>query len=259
MNLIRLLQLAGNSKMKPYAQFHVTSFLKPGTNLLALHTQYGFPRGPVFLTLKNAEEYPTSDPALNARWYDTRQWVASDVARSNARDMTYLRGADPDRVVKIMSADSMADVMYPYMEALGAVPHSTGEAGYFVPWSKRYGYVRGVNESSESGGPAKDIDELKSLFFCMTMEGMNDHDYFINLTNILLDPVQQTWYEKNLPYLELMGVFNLKKPEIVIARSPRVLRTFRSMSRRRTILVAVMWSKPIMVMSIPRNGTSPTG
>ena len=176
--------------------------------------------------MKKAEKYPTGDQTLNARWYDTREWAASDVARGNAREITFLRSADPDRVVKIMACDSMLDIMNPYEQALGAVPHNTGESAFFVPFSKRYGYLRGINDSSEPSQPAKNVDELKSLFFCMTMEGMNDHDYFINLTNLLVDPVQKAWYEKNLPYLELMGVFNLKKPEIVIARSPRALRTF---------------------------------
>jgi hypothetical protein len=209
-----------------WKQFDVTSGLKPGKNLLAVHTNFGMVRGATFLTLKKAEEYPTGDPTLNARWYDTREWAADDVARGNAREITYLRSADPDRVVKIMAYDPIMDVLNPYAQALGAVPHNTGESAFFIPWDKRYGYLRGINDSSEPSQPAKNIDELKGLFFCMTMEGMNDHDYFINLTNLLVDPVQKAWYEKNLPYLELMGAFNLKKPEIVIARSPRVLRTF---------------------------------
>ncbi len=208
-----------------WAQFDVSSALKPGANLLAVHSTFGVMRGPVFLTLKKVEKYPTSDPTLNARWYDIHEWVADDVARGNARDITFLRGADPERPVKIMAYDSMIDVMNPYTQALGGCPHCTGESAFFRPWFKRYGYLRGINDSSEPSQPAKNIDEIKSLFFCMTMEGMNAHDYFINLTNILRDPLQKAWYEKNLPYFELMGAFDLKKPDIVIARSLRALRT----------------------------------
>jgi hypothetical protein len=209
-----------------WKQFDVTSIAKPGANLLAVHSQFGVMRGPVFLTLKKVEAYPTSDPTLNARWYDTREWTASDVARGNARDITFLRSTDPDRPVKIMAYDSMIDVMNPYSQALGAYPHCTGESAFFRPWFKRYGYLRGINDSSEPSQPAKNIDELKGLFFCMTFEGMNAHDYFINLTNLLVDPLQKAWYQKNLPYFELMGSFDLKRPDIVVARSPRVMRVF---------------------------------
>ena len=209
-----------------WAQYDVTSILKPGANLLAVNSIFGIVRGPTFLTLRKAEKFPTSDPTLNARWYDTREWTADDVARGNARDIGFLRSVDPDRPVKIMAYDSMIDVMNPYTQALGAYPHCTGESAFFRPWFKRYGYLRGINDSSEPSQPAKNIEELKGLFFCMTMEGMNAHDYFINLTNILCDPLQKEWYEKNVPYFELMGAFNLKKPDIAITRSLRVLRTF---------------------------------
>ncbi len=137
-----------------------------------------------------------------------------------------MRSAQPEIPLKIMAYDSMIDVMNPYSAALGAVPHDTGESAFFRPWDKRYGFLRGIQDSSEPSQPAKNVEELKGLFFCMTMEGMNAHDYFINLTNLLVDPVQKAWYDKNVPYLELMGSFNLKKPEIVIARSLRTLRDF---------------------------------
>lgn len=207
-------------------QYDVTSILKPGDNLLAVHSQFGVMRGPVFLTQKKREEFPTSDPTLNARWYDTREWAADDVARGNARDMAYMRSVDPERPIKIMAYDSMVDVMNPYTQALGGYPHCTGESAFFRPWFKRYGYLRGINDSSEPSQPAKNVTELKGLFFCMVMEGMNAHDYFINLTNVLVDPAQKAWYEKYLPFFKLMGSFDLKKPDIAIARSLRVLRTF---------------------------------
>jgi hypothetical protein len=211
-----------------WRQYDVTSMLKPGANLLAVHSQFGMMRGPTFLTLKKAEAYPTSDPTLNARWYDTREWIAEDVAHGNARDVTFARSAYPDIPMKVMAYDSMIDVMNPYSAALGLVPHDTGESAFFRPWDKRYGYLRGIEDSSEPSQPAKNVEELKGLFFCMTMEGMNAHDYFINLTNLLVDPVQKAWYDRNLPYLELMGAFNLQKPDIVIARSLRALRVFPS-------------------------------
>ena len=211
-----------------WGQYDVTSLLRSGTNVVALHTQMGAIRGPAFLTLKKVETYPTSDEGLNARYFDLHEWVADDVARANARDIAFLRSIDPDRPVKIMAYDSMVDDMMPYAQALGAYPHCTGEGAFFRPWFKRYGYLRGINDSSEPSEPAKDLQGLKSVFFQMTMEGMNAHDYFIHLHNIVGDPLQRAWYEKNLPYFELLGCFNLKKPDIAIARSLRVLRNYRT-------------------------------
>jgi hypothetical protein len=209
-----------------WGQFDVTSLLRPGANVLAVQTILGMVRGPAFLTLKKAEIYPTSEPTLNARLFDLREWVADNVARANARDIGFLRSIDPARPIKIMAYDSMTDIMMPYAQALGAYPHCTGESAFYRPWFKRYGYLRGVNDSSEPSQPAKNLAELRYLFFTMTMEGMNAHDYFIHLHNILGDPEQKAWYEKNLRYFELMGAYNLKKPDIAIARSLRVLRVF---------------------------------
>jgi hypothetical protein len=209
-----------------WGQVDVTALLKPGSNLLAVYDQNGAVGGPTFLTLNKYEPLPTSDPGLNARQYDVREWVADVTARANSRYIEYLRGIDPARPIKLMAFDSMIDDMMPNLERLGGYPHCTGESAYYRPWFKRYGYLRGVNDSSEPSQPARNVAELKNLFFTMTLEGMNAHDYFIHLHNILSDPEQKAWYTANLPYFDLMGRFDLKKPDIAIARSARVTRVY---------------------------------
>ncbi|HEY3329054.1 MAG TPA: beta-galactosidase trimerization domain-containing protein [Capsulimonadaceae bacterium] len=206
-----------------WAQYDVSALLnakKP--NYITVYSPNACVHGPVFLTVNKAEKFPTSDDGLNARLYDVREWVADCVARANLRYLEYLRGIDPARPVKIMAFDSMIDVMMPYAQLEGAYPHCTGESAFFRPWFKRYGYLRGVNDSSEPSQPAKNVNELTNLFFCMTMEGVNAHDYFIHLHSITADPAMKAWYVSRLANFQLMGKFDLKKPEIVLARSVKV-------------------------------------
>ena len=206
-----------------WSQYEVTKLVKPGAvNALTVYARHGHVTGPTFLTLNKFEPFPTRDAGVNARLYDVREWVADCVARGNLRYLEYLRGIDPVRPVKIMAFDSMVDVMMPYAERQGAYPHCTGESAFFRPWFKRYGYLRGVPDSSEPSQSTANLAQLKGLFFCMTMEGLNAHDYFIHLHSITADPEQNAWYEQNVEYYKLMGRFDLKKPEIVIARSAKV-------------------------------------
>jgi hypothetical protein len=209
-----------------WGQYEVTSLLRSGMNVLAVHTLMGAVRGPAFLTLKKAAAYPTDDEGLNARFFDLTEWTADVVVRANARDIAFLRSIDPVRPVKIMAPDNLIDGMMPVTAELGAYPHCTGEGGFFRPWLKRYGYLRGVAASAEPPSSAKDVAGLKGLFFAMTLEGVNACDYFYHLQDILGDSDKKSWYEKNLPYFELMGAYDLKKPEIAIARSARNLRIF---------------------------------
>lgn len=205
-----------------WGQFDVARLLKPGVaNQITVYALNAQMKGPVFLTTRHAQAFPGPDAQLNARLHDVREWVADCCARANDRYLAYVRGIDPDRPVKLMAFDSMIDVMMPYVQVQGAYPHCTGEGAFFRPWFKRHGYLRGIPDSSEPGGPAKDLEGLRSYFFCMTMEGMNAHDYFIHLHNVTGDPAQKEWYVRNLPYFQLMGRFDLKKPEVAILRSPQ--------------------------------------
>ncbi|HEY3417711.1 MAG TPA: beta-galactosidase trimerization domain-containing protein, partial [Armatimonadota bacterium] len=208
-----------------WKQFAVRDQLKKSGNVLAVYAPRGIIAGPVFLTLnKAATSFPCDDPCINAQLYDVREWMADCCARANARYIAYVRGVDPYRPVKLMAFYSMIDVMTPYLEQWGGYPHCTGESAFYRPWMKRYGYIRGVPDSSEPSAPAKDLADFEKLFFTMTMEGMNAHDYFWDLQNILDLPPVLAYYEKNLPYFELMGRYDLKKPDIAIARSTRVSR-----------------------------------
>ncbi|MDR1304558.1 MAG: beta-galactosidase trimerization domain-containing protein [Verrucomicrobiales bacterium] len=209
-----------------WGQFDVTKILTAGDNTLTVFAPNGHIKGPRFLTTKRAEEFPTPDKQLNARLYDLREWVADNTARSNARAIEIIRGADADRPVKMMAFYSMIDVMMPWLEQLGGYPHCTGEGAYFRPWFKRFGYLRGIQSSAEPSGPAGDLRGLRRIYFTLQMEGGNALDYFIHLHSVTADPEMKAWFERNAGYLQLMGRFDLKKPEVAIARSWRIERVF---------------------------------
>ncbi len=206
-----------------WAQYDVSKLLQPNqANVLTVYAPNAHIGGPTFLTLNKTEPFPTHDVGLNNRLYDVREWVADCVARANFRYLEYVRGIDSERPVKLMAFDSMIDDMMPYVQEEGAYPHCTGESAFFRPWFKRYGYLRGIPDSSEPSQSPGNLANTKSLFFCMTMEGMNAHDMFIHLHSITGVPEIKAWYEQNVEYYKLMGRFNLKKPDIAISRSLRV-------------------------------------
>jgi hypothetical protein len=202
-----------------WGQIEINKVLKKGVNTISAFLPKGYIGGPVFLSTNKMEDFPTTDLGLNARRYDVREWVADSCARANKRYLEYMRGIDPNRPIKLMAFHTMADIMMPYVALLGAYPHCTGEGAFFRPWDKRNGFLRGIQDSSEPGGPADTLAALKRFFFIMTFEGMNAHDYFWDLDNILAKPDLKEHYEKNVPYYKLMGRFNLKKPDIAVTRS----------------------------------------
>jgi hypothetical protein len=120
-----------------------------------------------------------------------------------------------------MAFYAMIDVMMPYLQQLGGYPHCTGEGAYYRPWFKRFGYLRGIPDSSEPSAPAKDMNDLRRIFFTLTMEGGNAHDYFLHLHDITRNPEMKAWYEQNVEYFKLMGRFDLKKPDVVVTHSWR--------------------------------------
>lgn len=208
-----------------WGQADVRKLLKPQGNVLAVFTKNGNILGPVFLTGRKAFQwFPTPDPLLNARKFDLVEWVADNCARALALSAKRLRGIDPVRGIKLMAPHDNLDQVADVMEEWGLYSHCTGQGAYFRPWLKRNSYLHGVNASSEPSGSAPDVAGLKRIFFTLTMEGGNAHDYFYNLHDILISPEKKDWYEKNLPYYRLAGQFDLRKPDIAIAWSLRTNR-----------------------------------
>ena len=213
----------GGGNWNEWGQFDVTSRLQPRDNVLAVYTRQGMINGPVFLTLRHAAlNFPTPFVHLNARLYDEREWVANMNARANARAMEYLRSIMPNQPIKVMAFDSMTDIMQPFLRKLGAYGHMTGEGAFFHPWYKRFGYLRGLPASGESGSTPGNLAQLKNLYFDATFEGLNAVDYFWDVEDVLKHPLQAAWYRQNVPYLQLMGRFDLRKPQIAVACSFRV-------------------------------------
>ncbi len=133
------------------AQFDVTTLLQSGKNIIAfLPASIDF-RGNFFLTDTPWETYPFRDTHRNARyadWYEYVPWAVADMLEHTFKA---IRGADPNRPIKI-HAFHRKDLAIPLGAQYGGFNHNTGDEAFFRPWDKRFGYVRGIPSSAESSG-----------------------------------------------------------------------------------------------------------
>ncbi|HEY3396669.1 MAG TPA: hypothetical protein VGM19_03320 [Armatimonadota bacterium] len=202
--------------------FEATAALKPAGNVLALLLPDGPLPGPVFLTPQPVEDFPTSDPQLNARKADYQDWVTYTIGTAMRRTCSYIRSVDPDRAIKFHAVESeWADRA---MQDYGGYGHCTGEGAFYRPFFKRFGFPRGSQASAEPGGSPADLPGLKNLFWCIWMEGLNAFDFFYRLPDVINAPQQKAYFEQMLPYMKLMGSHNLKDPQVALLFSRRSAR-----------------------------------
>ena len=191
-------------------QFDVTDIVRAQPNLtVVLRFAAGdAPNGPVFLTSKRMEDFPTSDPLLNARRFDHMDyvdWAAADTVRTT---LLAIRAVDPDRPIKVHAFEGAA-YGWKVLQDLGGYSHHTG-SGPGWQWTdpKQRGLTRNIPDSSETGGPVGNLRDLKGLFGNLVFMGKNAHDYFINLQSITKDPSMRAWFESKLPEIKVMGRVN---------------------------------------------------
>jgi hypothetical protein len=192
-------------------QVDVTGAAAPGQRLtVALRLATGdAPIGPVFLTGRALEDFPTSDALLNARRFDHQEFVDWAMAQAMGTTLATLRSLDPDRPIKVHAFDS-SPWGWSVLARYGGYSHHTGSgAGWHWSEPKQYGAARGLQDSSEPGGPMNNLRELRGLFANLVSMGKNAHDYFINLQSITRDPAMRSWFEARMPDLRVMGRANV--------------------------------------------------
>ena len=191
-------------------QFDVTDIVRAQPNLtLALRFAAGdAPNGPVFLTSKRMEDFPTSDPYLNARRFDHLDFVDWAVADSVRTSLLAIRAVDPDRPIKVHAFED-SSWGWKVLQELGGYSHHTGSGpGWHFTDPKQRGLTRNIPDSSETGGPVGNLRDLKGLFGNLVFMGKNAHDYFINLQSITKDPAMRAWFESKMPEIKVMGRVN---------------------------------------------------
>jgi hypothetical protein len=208
---------------KIFGQFDVTQAVRanPTLTVALCFNANDMPNGPVFLTDKPLEDFPTSDPLLNARRYDHFDFIDWAVADSVGSMLKKVRAIDPDRPIKVHAYESSA-WGWKMIGELGGYSHHTGAgAGWTYTIPKQYALARNLQDSAETGGSQDTPRNIKGLIGCLIYIGKNAHDYFYNLQDISKDPAVLDWFVKRLPDIRLMGRENVDASPIACLRGLR--------------------------------------
>ncbi|HEY3331065.1 MAG TPA: LamG-like jellyroll fold domain-containing protein [Capsulimonadaceae bacterium] len=201
-----------------WGQFDVTDDVaKNATLTLALKFAGGDePNGPVFLTSKKVEDFPTSDPILNARRWDHLEFVDWASAQGVGSTLSTIRSIDPNRPIKV-HANSGSPWGWTSVAKYGGFSHHTGSGpGWNYTEPRQLGLSRDLQDSSETGGPVDNLRDLKGLFGNLIYMGKNAHDYFISVLSISKDPAMKAWFTQKVPAIKVMGRANVLKSPIAV-------------------------------------------
>ena len=205
---------------KTFGQFDISEEVAKGGSLtfvLRLASK-DCPYGPIFLTSKKLEDFPTSDPLVNARRWDHMEFVDWVVAQSVGTTLDMIRSVDPDRPIKV-HAYGESPWGWKTVAQYGGYSHFTGNgSGWQWAEPKQFGASRGLQDSSEPGGPMPTLRDLKGIWGNMIFMGKNAHDYFINLQSITRDPEMRAYFEKKIPAIKVMGRLNVVISPIAVIR-----------------------------------------
>jgi hypothetical protein len=203
---------------KTWGQFDITDELAK-TRTLTITLRFAAndaPNGPIFLTSKKAEEFPTSDPLINARRWDQLEFVDWDVAQGVASTLRGIRSVDPDRPIKVHAWDG-SSWGWKTIADYGGYSHHTGAgSGWTLTAPKQHGATRMLQDSAETGGSMPNLRDLKGLFGNLVFMGKNAHDYFISLQSITSDPQMRAYFESKLPWIKVMGRANVRMSPMAV-------------------------------------------
>jgi hypothetical protein len=190
-----------------YGQFDITELVVKGHSItVALRFTAGdAPNGPIFLTSKPLEDFPTSDPQVNARRWDLTEFIDWDAAQGVNSTLAAIRTVEADRPIKV-HAYGRSPYGWKSIAEYGGYSHHTGSNpswAYIEP--HQYALARDLQDSSETGSSVDNLHELKGLFGNLIYMGKNAFDYFHDLMNITKDPEERAWFEQKLPAIKLMG------------------------------------------------------
>jgi len=195
-----------------YGQFDITGYLAKSRSLtVALRltvtggSDYGAPSGPIFLTSKPIEDYPTSDPLINAQRWDISEFVDWATSQGVGSTLSAIRSVDPDRPIKV-HAYGLSPWGWKTVAEYGGFSHHTGSgAGWTYTEPHQLGESRDLQDSSETGGSMDTERDVRGLFGNLIFMGKNAFDYFHDLQSITKDPVSRAYFVQKMPDIKVMG------------------------------------------------------
>ena len=163
------------------------------------------PQGPMFLTPRKAEDFPTADPRVNALRWDHMEFIDWALAQATATTLDTLRSVDPDRPIKVHAYGS-SPWGWQVVAKYGGYSHHTGSGpGWQWTEPKQYGSAYGLQDSSEPGSPVSTLRDFRGIWGSLIFMGKNAHDYFMCVHDIKGDPAKRAYFEAKAPYIKLMG------------------------------------------------------
>jgi hypothetical protein len=193
-----------------WGQFDVTDAVRRGGPItVALRLAGGdSPQGPIFLTPKAAEDFPTSDPRVNARRWDHLEFTDWGLAQMVGTTLATLRSVDPDRPLKV-HAWGQSPWGWDTVARYGGYSHHTGSgAGWQWTEPKQFGWAYGLQDSSEPGSPMPTLREFRGIWGSLIFMGKNAHDYFLSVHDITGDPAKRAYFESKAAAIKVMGRAN---------------------------------------------------
>jgi hypothetical protein len=193
-----------------WGQFDITDEVRKGGSItLALrYAAHDCPQGPIFLTPRKAEDFPTADSRVNALRWDHMEFVDWALAQATATTLDTLRSVDPDRPIKV-HAYAGSPWGWDTVAKYGGYSHHTGSgAGWQWTEPKQYGSAYGLQDSCEPGSPMPTLREFRGIWGNLIFMGKNAHDYFMCVHDIKGDPAKRAYLEAKAPYIKLMGRAN---------------------------------------------------
>ena len=203
-----------------WGQFDITDEVRRGGPVtVALRFAAGdCPMGPIFLTPRRADDFPTADPLVNARRWDHMEFIDWAVAQTVASTLRTLRSVDPDRPIKV-HAYAGSPWGWDTLARYGGFSHHTGSgAGWQWTEPKQYGSAYGLQDSSEPGGPMPTLREFRGIWGSLIYMGKNAHDYFLGVHDITGDPAKRAYFVAKAAAIKVMGRANVMLSPVAAIR-----------------------------------------
>jgi hypothetical protein len=201
----------------------VTKLLKSGTNDIALHLHGGMWDGRIFLSSQEPKVFPYLGKEMNQLWITWHEWHKVVKYEAWRVVLDGMRQVDPDRPVKFMAPIKFGEDRWLKLATeYGGFAHFTGEGMWYFPWYKRYSYLYGLPATSETAGPASNLDHQFDSFRRTFLAGLNGHDAVFQANTYTRVPELRKFWEDHNSILKQMGKYDLYGPQVLIYRSSKM-------------------------------------
>lgn len=202
----------------------INDFLKPGTNTIALHDIGGVWNGRIFISTQEPRVYPYLGKDTNQLWMDWKDWLISDKYKTWAMNLGGMRQVAPNQPIKYMAPIGFGtDKWLELSTNYGGWAHFTGEGIWFFPWYKRYSFLYDLPATSETAGPAKNVQDQFNSYRRTFLAGLNGHDAVFLTQTYTRNKALRQWWIDHMPVIHQMGRYDIDGPQVLLYRSTRAM------------------------------------